>query len=308
VADWTDIPDANLEVGKPTRSIDGLALRDNVPALAEGAAGAPKIQEAALDAAIVSQTKLKTTTATGSVVLPAATGNTLSLTGGLYSWYSWSADNNGSRGLEIGAGDTASGVIGLFNSGGSANSFYVDERYIQASPPYRYGPLFITLMLDAAGNIIGLQVAPDPVWAYHGPTDITPQYKRAGKLYRRRKLLNGQPLKQALTNPAVRRAFVEGALTLTDSEIEITLDYKDSDMAVMPHGFGMVPPGATVLLVRPGTPMMEKLYELLVEDHARTVRDLFLNDFLRVDNTSAIALPGAPDVLKCYNARWKLTP
>jgi hypothetical protein len=41
VTTWTDIPDGNLEVGKPTRSIDGLALRDNVNALAEGAPGAP---------------------------------------------------------------------------------------------------------------------------------------------------------------------------------------------------------------------------------------------------------------------------
>jgi hypothetical protein len=39
---WTSIPDTNLEVGKPTRSIDGLALRDNVLAAAEGASGAPE--------------------------------------------------------------------------------------------------------------------------------------------------------------------------------------------------------------------------------------------------------------------------
>ena len=43
MADFTTIPDSNIEPGKPIRSIDGLALRDNPIAIAEGAAGAPKI-------------------------------------------------------------------------------------------------------------------------------------------------------------------------------------------------------------------------------------------------------------------------
>ena len=43
MATWTDITDAALEPGKPIRSVDGLALRDNVTALAEGAAGAPSL-------------------------------------------------------------------------------------------------------------------------------------------------------------------------------------------------------------------------------------------------------------------------
>ena len=49
MATWTTITDATLEPGKPIRSVDGLALRDNVTALAEGAAGAPRIQNAAMD-------------------------------------------------------------------------------------------------------------------------------------------------------------------------------------------------------------------------------------------------------------------
>lgn len=43
MATWTTIPDSSLEPGKPIRSIDTLALRDNPVAIAEGAAGAPKI-------------------------------------------------------------------------------------------------------------------------------------------------------------------------------------------------------------------------------------------------------------------------
>lgn len=43
MATWTTLPDATLEPGKPIRSIDVLALRDNPVAIAEGASGAPKI-------------------------------------------------------------------------------------------------------------------------------------------------------------------------------------------------------------------------------------------------------------------------
>lgn len=46
---WTAIPDSVLEPGKPARSIDAMALRDNPIAIAEGAAGAPRIKAPALN-------------------------------------------------------------------------------------------------------------------------------------------------------------------------------------------------------------------------------------------------------------------
>lgn len=45
---WTDIPDDLLEPNSPARSIDAIALRDNPIAIAEGVAGAPRIQQAAM--------------------------------------------------------------------------------------------------------------------------------------------------------------------------------------------------------------------------------------------------------------------
>jgi len=48
MATWTTIPDSSLEPGKPIRSIDALALRDNPVAIAEGESGAPRIVDAAL--------------------------------------------------------------------------------------------------------------------------------------------------------------------------------------------------------------------------------------------------------------------
>lgn len=45
---WTNIANANLDVGAAIRSVDILALRDNITALANGDTGAPRIKPAAL--------------------------------------------------------------------------------------------------------------------------------------------------------------------------------------------------------------------------------------------------------------------
>jgi len=47
---WTNIDDTFLEPGKPVRSADLIALRDNPIAVAAGAAGAPKITTASMTA------------------------------------------------------------------------------------------------------------------------------------------------------------------------------------------------------------------------------------------------------------------
>jgi hypothetical protein len=43
MATWTNIANTSLEPGSPARSVDAFALRDNPIAIAEGAAGAPRI-------------------------------------------------------------------------------------------------------------------------------------------------------------------------------------------------------------------------------------------------------------------------
>ena len=45
---WTVVSDAALAVNKPARSADIKAIRDNITALANGDAGAPEIQTAAI--------------------------------------------------------------------------------------------------------------------------------------------------------------------------------------------------------------------------------------------------------------------
>lgn len=60
MATWTNIPDSVLEPGKPARSVDALALRDNPIAIAEGAAGAPKVTEGAMSTNSIHGNRIRT--------------------------------------------------------------------------------------------------------------------------------------------------------------------------------------------------------------------------------------------------------
>lgn len=74
MATWTDIGDTFLEPGKPVRSVDGLALRDNPIAITEGAAGAPKIVNAAVTNGTLGAEKFQTGTAERDWVLARCSG------------------------------------------------------------------------------------------------------------------------------------------------------------------------------------------------------------------------------------------
>ena len=59
---WTNISDTFLEPGKPVRSADLIALRDNPGAIASGAAGAPRIVNAGLADATLGAEKFQSGT------------------------------------------------------------------------------------------------------------------------------------------------------------------------------------------------------------------------------------------------------
>lgn len=55
---WTEISDAVIEIGKAVRALDIRAIRDNIVAIAEGQAGAPRIQTAAINNNAVTTAKI----------------------------------------------------------------------------------------------------------------------------------------------------------------------------------------------------------------------------------------------------------
>lgn len=81
---FTNISDEVLEPGKPIRSVDALALRDNPVAIAAGAANAPRVQTAAIADNAVSPAKILSPTAGNNIIytirVPETTTNNSSYT------------------------------------------------------------------------------------------------------------------------------------------------------------------------------------------------------------------------------------
>ncbi len=114
MATWTTITDAALEPGKPIRSVDGLALRDNVTALAEGAAGAPRIENAAFDAAVLGSEKFQTGTTERDWVLARNAGAGAGVIG-TYA-FAWTALSRGFGAIVSGGNLFPSDTVDLDSS------------------------------------------------------------------------------------------------------------------------------------------------------------------------------------------------
>lgn len=118
-------------------------------------------------------------------------------------------------------------ILALKSSVG--NLIEVQQTFIQASPPYDLGDglchSFIFLVQDKrTGDIVSVSQAPDPPWANNGPTCIRAEYKRGEKGYRKVAVIDDT---KPFSDPT----------RVTWREQEITLQYKNSDMALIPHPF-----------------------------------------------------------------------
>lgn len=96
MATWVNISNANLQPGAPARSVDAIALRDNPIAIAEGAAGAPRIQTAAIQDGAITNAKVANGTLTGA-----------KLANGTLTWAQMNAAS-----IYAGMGAVAAGAIG----------------------------------------------------------------------------------------------------------------------------------------------------------------------------------------------------
>lgn len=84
MTDYTTVTDSEIDQDSPITQPLLTALRDNPIAITEGASGAPKIQEAAMDSASVNQSALKTEVASASGSLN--TSQSITITFGDYSF------------------------------------------------------------------------------------------------------------------------------------------------------------------------------------------------------------------------------
>ena len=104
MATWTNIANTSLEPGSPARSVDAFALRDNPIAIAQGAAGAPRIQTNAIQNSAVTADKLATgeRMTTANVLARTASASTGAV--GTYAFLGRSGTN-----IAISAGSTVAG-------------------------------------------------------------------------------------------------------------------------------------------------------------------------------------------------------
>ena len=159
---------------------------------------------------------------------------------------------------------------------GPAGTVTARQRYVQASPPYDIGDgechSFIFLVIDnSTGKIEAGYHAPDPVWANNGPTCIHPTYKRNGKSYRIKQMID-------------KSKSFEDPDRFTSIEQEINNEFKNSDMALHPHPFqGNDLTGKSIVLIDPNCDIVYKAEQMKGWEES-ALEELFHNDYVRFGN------------------------
>ena len=113
--------------------------------------------------------------------------------------------------------------------------------------------------------------SPDPCWAHNGPNCITPEYNRAGKGYRKIKTID-------------KTKGFEDPDRISLVEQEITCDFKNTDMALIPHPFqGTSLTGRTIILIDPCSDVALRAEEMK-EAGEEASDELFYKDYVRYGN------------------------
>ena len=150
------------------------------------------------------------------------------------------------------------------------------SRYITASPPYDIGDghchtFLFALVNNSTGLIETMSHSPDPCWAHNGPNCITPEYNRAGKGYRKIKTID-------------KTKGFEDPDRISLVEQEITCDFKNTDMALIPHPFqGTSLTGRTIILIDPCSDVALRAEEMK-EAGEEASDELFYKDYVRYGN------------------------
>jgi hypothetical protein len=263
------------------------------------------ITEGNMASGAIHRAQLSTATASGSVHIGSYGVATYGLAGGNFSIYTLSAsnianavDNQTSNWITLSAPGSAPGVLGFgnaeaYNGSNYGITVYVQENYINSSPPYNFGEAFVYVAYDDQGKIVGISAALDPTWAHHGPHSIVPTHRsEAGKPFVYQDMLDGVIFAEAMKDKARRLAYLKGGLKKDRGEVEITIDYKDTDMHTHPHPFGS-DAIAQVVLMHPDSTCNNGLVDMLKAGHAAEIVTM-IEDGDLIPGTDLIAHPYSP--------------
>jgi hypothetical protein len=246
----------------------------------------------------------------------------IAYTGGLYSLgLALSRDGSNAPANDVqvvaGVGGSYASEIGL-RSLNTGITYYFQVRYFQASPPYDLGDGDIALFLEAiidngSGDILAINSAKDPAWANNGPTNITPDRndKESGRNFKtvydfppglERPLPEQTPLQAKINHQKARAEFMK---TPAFKEIEITKEFKNSDMNDFPHHFKNTDlTGKTIVLLDPVSSVVEEL--MLLRDAGGDIHKMIMDGYFNIDSTQ-ITRNGPPGV-QVVSIDWKNTP
>lgn len=276
-----------------------------------------------LTAATVVQGSLSTTT--GEVSTADTTMTTSTLPGGTYGFYPqlkagisayYAAAMAGYQNVNVATQVTPSALTASYVTNITLCSFagggtlYAQQRYIQASPPYDLGdgeiPLFVFVKLNALGDVLATYSAPEAPWHYNGPTDIKAErYDSGHRGYRKvKQFIAEHGSIQAARQAGMTRAQIAQALANSPMiEIEITQAMKNADMGLIPHPFGTLNAGETVVLLDPVSPFVDRASRL--HESGESICELLHSGDIVIGNTD---LPrNKPSGVLAVAPRWSLT-
>lgn len=211
--------------------------------------------------------------------------------------------------ITSGSGDSPFGLTYMYARIIAASTLpriYAEISYLEASPPYHLGgyeaPFFLYAMLGPDGTPVGWWGAGAPPWAYNGPTDITPNHTKDGKRYRRRRRL---PYRWADTRGNLEKmdANLDAVVHGDFEDIEITPEFKNSDMAIVPHPF-TPPAGCRVVMVDPLSHLVGDLRRMDLD--GEPVGEVFDPKYLDLGSDPIPGAPGPPGV-PVVRASWRVS-
>ena len=277
--------------------------------------GSGVVNEGNIGSGAIHRAQLSTATAAGSIGLASNANAAYSLAGGNFSLWTPSASfatasaGQSTNWIAFGNANSGQGQVGVSNNEAYDGSnfgatFYIQENYINSSPPYNFGEAFVYVAYDKEGKIVGISAALDPTWAHHGSHSIVPtHWSEAGKPLLYQDMLDGVIFAEAMKDKARRLAYLKGELTKERGEVEITIDYKDLDKELHPHPFGS-DSIARVVLMHPEGPLANRITDMLKAGHASEIVKMIEDGDLLIQGDGVIH-PHAPSSIQVVHGRLR---
>ena len=309
---------------KPWTTGKATAVAQNPTEITLGSTGAPKVKEAAMDAASVNQAALKTSS--GAVSTSGILHTTLP--GGAYGF--WVELKRSSAGAAYADAAPAASLVAApsfsipttysnrISLSTAAYTIYAQQTYVQASPPNYINkadgliPLFLYAQVEkSTGDIKSVYCADAAPWHYNGPTDIRPHAidrleDGTIKKYRKRKKMDdiNYTLAEAMLDPVKLQEYTDAFNSADEVYEEITEEIKNKDIALIPRPFE---PDADheVILLNPVGDLIWKLHEMNQHDEF-DINELLHDGYFKVQNSQAMNIKTPPTV-QAYDFGWKLT-